>query len=270
MDRSSDAIYDIDAGGDNSHHGEDDLSLSTSMVIPFEEPIQQLEDPLEISMNTFLDSRILGYSRPDWQDFLASTPGSQVFLEPRLTETRDSHFLRFLDGMTSKTGFIHSFDCGTLKQREDALLMLELEAQYNLLQPTRSSPVAVSESEHNSLGPSELSNIETITSTMEVQSQAWLDDPLFLKTHEILLLVKEVVMVKPRNSAVNLNWSSALEQECLQFFAPSNLRKFLGLYWAIWHPNVNFVHRPTFDPISAKPTILAAMTLIGMSYSSIV
>jgi hypothetical protein len=96
---------------------------------------------------------------------------------------------------------------------------------------------------------------------------SWIDDPLSLKTHQILLLVKEVVMIKPRNSAVTLDWSPVLEQICLQFFSPSNLRKFLQLYWSIWHPNVNFVHRPSFDPLSAKPSILATMALIGKSAS---
>jgi hypothetical protein len=91
-----------------------------------------------------------------------------------------------------------------------------------------------------------------------------------LKTHEILLLIEEVVMVKPRNSSVTLDWSPALKDACLHFFSPPNLRRFLGFYWAIWHPNVNFVHRPTFDPLAAKPTVLAAMALIGKSYFTMI
>jgi len=42
-----------------------------------------------------------------------------------------------------------------------------------------------------------------------------------------------------------------------------NLQKYLELYWAIWHPNVNFVHRPTFNPIVCKSILLASMALIG-------
>lgn len=98
---------------------------------------------------------------------------------------------------------------------------------------------------------------------MEGLSLNWLDDPLSLKTHQILLLVKDVVTIKPRNSAVTLDWSPSLQQACLRFFSPTNLRKFLGLYWAIWHPNVNFVHRPSFDPASTKPAALATMALLG-------
>ncbi|KAL4999813.1 hypothetical protein BDV10DRAFT_183961 [Aspergillus recurvatus] len=104
---------------------------------------------------------------------------------------------------------------------------------------------------------------EQMLSWSQQDPLTWLDDSLSLKTHQILLLVKEVVMIKPRNSAVTLDWSPVLEQMCLQFFSPSNLRKYLQSYWAIWHPHVNIVHRPSFDPVRAKPAVLATMALIG-------
>jgi hypothetical protein len=31
----------------------------------------------------------------------------------------------------------------------------------------------------------------------------------------------------------------------------------------VWHPNVNFVHRPTFNPMNTPTTLLAAMALTG-------
>lgn len=99
-------------------------------------------------------------------------------------------------------------------------------------------------------------------------STTWLDNSLSLKTHQILLLVKEVVTIKPRNSAVSLDWSPVLEQMCLEFFSPPSLRKYLEFYWAIWHPNVNIIHRPSFDPVQAKPAVLATMALIGRSSHS--
>ncbi|KAF5236557.1 hypothetical protein FAUST_6471 [Fusarium austroamericanum] len=70
-----------------------------------------------------------------------------------------------------------------------------------------------------------------------------------------------------RSGVVELEWSPILEQMCIQFFSPQNLRKFLALYWHIWHPNVNFVHRPTFEPVKAKSTLVATMALIGASVS---
>ncbi|KAL4960076.1 uncharacterized protein BDV14DRAFT_211935 [Aspergillus stella-maris] len=98
-------------------------------------------------------------------------------------------------------------------------------------------------------------------------SISWLNNPLSLKTHHIMLLVKEVVTIKPRNSAVSLDWSPVLEQMCLEFFSPSNLQRYLDLYWAFWHPNVNIVHRPSFNAVQAKPAVLATMAVIGACVS---
>jgi hypothetical protein len=88
------------------------------------------------------------------------------------------------------------------------------------------------------------------------------------KCSEIRTLMKEVITIKPRNSAVTQSWSAAVEAECASFFCPNNLLLFLALYWAIWSPNSPFLHRPTFDISSAKPILLAAMAVIGASVSS--
>ena len=70
-------------------------------------------------------------------------------------------------------------------------------------------------------------------------------------------------MSRPNNSTISLTWSPALEQRCLHFFSPPRFAKFIELYWSVWHPNVNILHRPTFDPTSAKSVLLAGMALIG-------
>lgn len=54
-----------------------------------------------------------------------------------------------------------------------------------------------------------------------------------------------------------------MEQQCLEFFSPKRIRKYLALYWEIWHPNTNFIHRSTFDPMSCNMGLMAAMVLIG-------
>ncbi|RFN45078.1 c2h2 transcription factor [Fusarium flagelliforme] len=140
----------------------------------------------------------------------------------------DNYKFHFLDNFTRRSGLIDSFDCGTYEQR------VQVVARF----------------------------LET-----DIPCDASLADPLVIQTHQILLNIKEVVTVKPRNSVVELEWSTVLEQTCTQFFSPRNLRKFLALYWHIWHPNVNFVHRPTFEPAKAKSILVAAMALIGASVS---
>ncbi|KAL3459689.1 hypothetical protein BJX64DRAFT_279059 [Aspergillus heterothallicus] len=196
--------------------------------------------PSPVPGSFFPDS--VGYSSLSWQDFLAMTAGGETLRTPPILDTDSLRSLRFLDKFTSNTGFVASFDCGTESQRYEVLSNFNLKiACGGEMQSLPTLPV-------NSLTD-------------------WIDDPLLLKTHQILLLVKEVVMIKPRNSAVTLDWSPVLEQMCLQFFSPVNLRKFLNFYWSIWHPNVNFVHRPSFQPLDAKPSVLATMALIGACVS---
>lgn len=175
-----------------------------------------------------------------------------------------AYSLPFLERFTRNTGLVSSFDCGTQEQREDIASALEFENVDPLRYPSNAHLQA------GLTGPPMLSLIFkelSDTGSDKPIPESWFSDSLSLKTHEILLLVEEVVTVKPRNSPVTLQWSPALKDACLKFFSPVNLRKYLGFYWALWHPNVNFVHRPSFDPVSAKPALLAAMALMGASVS---
>ena len=221
---------------------EDPVSgAAAMMMMPFRWPEQSADDILAGPNNNDMvldDPNVLDYASPSWQDLLTMAAEG----DPGRDGPKP---FQFLDKMTSSTGLAQSFDCGTPEQRAQVLSSIQSETG--------------SESEAST----DL-NFDIFDSPpTDGVSLNWLDDPLSLKTHQILLLIKDVVTVKPRNSAVTLDWSPGLQQACVQFFSPANLRKFLGLYWAIWHPNVNFVHRPSFDPASAKPAVLTAMTLLG-------
>ncbi|KEF62504.1 uncharacterized protein A1O9_00477 [Exophiala aquamarina CBS 119918] len=95
----------------------------------------------------------------------------------------------------------------------------------------------------------------------------WLSDPMSLKSHEILACIKDIVLHKTGHRTVSLTWSSTVQDSCAHFFSPSNIRRYLWLYWTLWHPNVNIMHKPTFDPFSSKAYLLAAMCLIGACMS---
>lgn len=209
--------------------------------------------------NTFFDPASMQYTSPTWPGFSTLPSEGPATLETPISSDNPRKSLHFLDKFTSNTGLVSSFDCGTHEQREQVAASLDQQILSELQQRIMSMPA---------LGmdiPSPLI-LENNSDTSDLPLD-WFNDPLYLKTHEILLLVKEVVTIKPRNSSVTLDWSSALRDACLQFFSPSNIRRFLGFYWAIWHPNVNFVHRPTFDMLAAKPMVLAAMALIGETVS---
>lgn len=240
----------------------DPLLSSTGLTTPLDFSMQEPDNSMGKAGNTFSDLKGPNYSNEDWGDLLALISEGQLLPDPTLSQALNHHSLTFLDSITKDAGLVHSFECGTQEQREQVLRELELQPLCDNLDESVSTLSSHPITEDDCLNiPGQ--EILGLLDTPKSWSQVWLDNPLSLKTHEILLLVKAVIEVKPRNSPVELNWSPALENECLQFFSPSNLCRFLGLYWAIWHPNVNFVHRPTFDPMSAKPTLLAAMTLIG-------
>lgn len=254
---------------ENVIHSDNDLSppneensglsstiLSTAMT-PFDLPSGEMDSIAFTSAEGLFDPIILGCVSPSWQDYLAMISETQP---PQISasDTNRPCLLPFLDRFTSRTGFASTFECGTREQREQVA---------SLLKPTVALPQHFNQPSLPGLSPDLVSSPWMAgmgdASAMRFLPLDWLTDPLSLKTHEILLLIEEVVTVKPRNSVVTLDWSAALKNECLQFFSPVNLRRFLDLYWAIWHPNVNLVHRPTFDYVSAKPTVLAAMALIG-------
>lgn len=235
---------------------------SVGMTMPFGITTEELEAFATSPLNGLFSANTIEPTGPIWQDNCPLPSGSQVLRQNPLLNAGADNSLTFLDRFTSKTGLVLTFDCGTQEQREQVASALELETFTPSEQSTVSTQSSLSALQLDIIPPPLLENISD-PSTGDCIPLDWLSDPLSLKTHEILLLIEEVVTIKPRNSSVTLDWSSALKNACLQFFSPSNLRRLLGLFWAIWHPNVNFVHRPTFDPLAAKPALLASMALIG-------
>lgn len=234
---------------------------SSSSNTPFNLSDQGLGAFSSTPLDSLFRQNISDCSDLPWPGYAQLTSDAQ-FLDN--TTCGSSYSLPFLARFTSNTGLVSSFDCGTQEQREQVASALELES-FNILQHT-STILSQPQLKFNSASPLLCDNISDAGNS-DTLSHNWLSEPLSLKTHEILLLVEEVVTIKPRNSPVTLEWSSSLKNACLQFFSPTNLRKYLGFYWAIWHPNVNFVHRPTFDTVSAKPALLAAMALMGACVS---
>ncbi|KAF5597360.1 C2H2 transcription factor [Fusarium pseudoanthophilum] len=187
----------------------------------------------------------------DWLDFINLAAGHFQTTQTSPQTRLDNYTFHFLDNFTRKSGLVDSFDCGTFEQRT------EVEAWHR-------------SGEGHVIQTAELQEPLYLNSSLrDIPRPQPLDlhDPLIIQTHQILLDIKEVVTVKPRNSVVELEWSTILEQTCIQFFSPRNLRKYLALFWHIWHPNVNFVHRPTFDPVTSKSILVACMALIGASVS---
>jgi hypothetical protein len=194
-------------------------------------------------------------------------PEREGALSPENPDTKSYSFM-FLDSFTSRTGLIESFDCLTPDLREQIVSsFLQKQAEHGSV-PARPTPVSISSRgstsdtiptpDANAMGSSEPTPMP-----LSLAQYPWLHDPLMIKLQQIIVLAKEVVTYKPRNSAVTVEWSPLLEQKGIEFFSPARVRKFLEIFWSVWHPNVNFVHRPSFDPTSCKTILLAAMAVMG-------
>ncbi|KAK5172959.1 uncharacterized protein LTR77_003081 [Saxophila tyrrhenica] len=136
--------------------------------------------------------------------------------------------LHFLESFTRDNGFVASFDCGTEEMRLLARKTFASDAEKQRL-----------DSGH----------------------------PLARQSKKIVGLIQEVTTLKPRNSPVSFSWSPDVEQECANFFSPSRLHLYLELYWSLWHPNVNYMHKSSFEAASAKSALVAAMAIIGACVS---
>ncbi|RSL83513.1 hypothetical protein CEP51_004468 [Fusarium floridanum] len=163
-----------------------------------------------------------------WLDFL-DLDQTMPLDQPQPEKKKGS--FDFLYTFTSLTGIVQSFDCGTLSQRTQTVTeFLQDEA-------ARQAKTAL------------------------------FNDPLITMTRKIVAEIHDLSTSNVRRSAAMKDYSSTTEQSCLQFFSPLHLRKFLALFWNIWHPNCPYIHRQTFDPTTAKPSLVAAMVITGACVS---
>lgn len=199
----------------------------------------------------------------DWlgEHFSDSAPLDETSRpDPSCSSLSDYHgySFNFLYDFTSRTGLVSSFDCGTLSQR------LQVLSSFNYPYQTH----------HHELADSEFHTFDTVDGISILHDDLhihhdlparpeWENDPAASKLDEIISLVKEVVTIKPNSSTVTLTWSPAVEDQCRRFFSPPRFARFIECYWAIWHPNVNIIHRPSFSVLKSKPVLLAAMALLG-------
>ncbi|KAK4135923.1 hypothetical protein BT67DRAFT_448813 [Trichocladium antarcticum] len=206
----------------------------------------------------------------DWLGIDFSEPAIQDSFESFRNEPGDDaaatrrhpYSFSFLYHFTSRTGLASSFDCATLQQRQ------QIVAAFHQCSPEQlQHGDSLGATPPPSVSASFDDNPYAVPVSHGLSWSSWLHNPIVLKLQQMVMLIKNVVTVRPNNSTITLTWTPALEQKCLQFFSPSRFAKFIELYWSVWHPNVNFLHRPTFDPAASKAVLLAAMALIGACVS---
>ncbi|KAH7074301.1 hypothetical protein FB567DRAFT_193221 [Paraphoma chrysanthemicola] len=168
----------------------------------------------------------------------------------------------FLDKFTKASGFVNSFECGSVDRR--SLAALEWSGWAPCGQPSTKRKTCDDAAE---------SWIEIAESILvqspepnEVDSR---NIGLSLgKTHEIVSWIRNATINKPRRSIIASTWSISLETMCYEFFNPTNLQRYLALFWTGWYHNWPTIHRPSFDINSTSPSLIAAMVVVGACLSA--
>ena len=194
--------------------------------------------------------------------------------------------LEFLTTFTTSYGIAKSFRCGSSRYRSRLILTAFSDwspgdtADSTLRSPIPLRSPTCQETEVSSLLPERLDipgpqssavcPSEVTNTSVEVQprytgrpGKDWIRDPSITKREEIVSGLKEVVCNRPRKSPISLTWSIPLEWICRDFFSPTNLRKFLVVYWSFWNPNWPVIHKPTFHESTTPATLLAGMAIMG-------
>ncbi|UKZ56120.1 hypothetical protein TrVGV298_009948 [Trichoderma virens] len=96
------------------------------------------------------------------------------------------------------------------------------------------------------------------------RTMEWLFDPLLSQTKAIC---EKLLNLPGINEIAAGNHAQSLEEQCLEFFNPPNLRRLLDTYWKRWHRNCPVIHTPSFDPSQAPAELVLVIVLIGACVS---
>lgn len=93
----------------------------------------------------------------------------------------------------------------------------------------------------------------------------WLFDPLLPQTKAIC---EKLLRLPGIDGGVTDDYTQSLDEECLEFFNPLNLRRLLDTYWKRWHRNCPIIHPPSFDHTQAPIELIIVMVLTGACVST--
>jgi len=186
----------------------------------------------------------------------------------------------FLARFTTAEGLANSFRCGSLLQRQQIASTEGTDWDFsketpNVSEDSTATVLSGSSCRFTGLLPDTFTweNSMTLQSPMVEAEPAisrlhsWAYHPLALKTQEIVDSLKNTIQHKQKRGFIALEWSDLIGNMCLLFFSPPNICKFLRLFWASWYPNCPIIHRPSFDPFNASPSLLSTMVMIGSCLS---
>ncbi|RFU82006.1 zinc finger, c2h2 type domain containing [Trichoderma arundinaceum] len=97
------------------------------------------------------------------------------------------------------------------------------------------------------------------------RTMEWLFDPLLPQTKAIC---EKLLRLPGIDGTIADDHMQSLDEQCLEFFNPLNLRRLLDTYWKRWHRNCPIIHPPSFNPSQAPTELVIAMALIGACVST--
>ncbi|GIJ85676.1 hypothetical protein Asppvi_004537 [Aspergillus pseudoviridinutans] len=158
--------------------------------------------------------------------------------------------LEYLAYFTSTNGMATFLDRETLKQRQELLRGAKRHPHERIYEVAHCADLLP----------------ETIDPSL-IDLSSSNGDILVRKAHEITENLHRVITTKSGRTIIKLDWSPAVQESCSAFFSASNIRRFLEYFWSLWYPSCPIVHRPSFDPETARTALLCVMLIIGACLS---
>ncbi|KAL2783800.1 hypothetical protein BJX66DRAFT_344628 [Aspergillus keveii] len=167
--------------------------------------------------------------------------------------------LVYLSRVTTVTGLSNSFECHLYWQQHE---MSDCVSSWSLC--------AADNPWDEPLIWQSATPCDTTASSLGLMD--WAGDPLL---HQTLAIVDQLSSTRDPSSTaghqsvpVTSGRSQFLENLCIRFFSPPNIRRFLDLFWRVWYPHCPIVHRASFEATDTPATLLATMLVIGACVSS--
>jgi len=110
-----------------------------------------------------------------------------------------------------------------------------------------------------------------------LQAPEYSSHPLHGKTQDIWDKLRMTAAVKSARLESNSVQPSAYEiklftatrsAECLEFFSPINLERYLARFWSHWHLHAPMIHPSTYNPINESASLLCSIALLGAFFES--
>lgn len=204
--------------------------------------------------NTAFDT--IGWDTP-WNILDEYTLAAALLCRPTVINVSFLVQFPFLENFTKSFGLLDSFECGG-RERVSSPSMTQDGNQRSIdwLPPRHDG---------NSLSTS---CAMAIGSTMMNSRHEDDYQDILRVTHSIVAEIRKTAIGGAHRGMDPLTWSPSVEARCYEFYHPSNLQKYLSLFWSCWYPNWPTIHRPTFNVTRRSPKLVAAMAIVGACVSS--